>query len=153
MLTKEFIKEVEKLGFKILKNKEYILIHYGFEKVAYVYKNDIFSLGTGYIPFYNLSKELQEKLYNLMDEYARTPIDEREEQQKFYLKHKWLRRSKDIGYYLNLYLDEDYFLGNFAEKGSYKTQFTQAEIYKIKERFNTNLEDFEQVHVKDKEIE
>lgn len=149
MKTKEFKKEVQELGFRIIEDIGSISIYYGVLRVSCVYKNELLSVSTAYAAFDNLSKELKEKLYNLIDKYVKTPIEDRKEQRKYYLKHKWLRRSKDIGYYLNLYLDEDYFLGNFAEKGSYKTQFTQAEIDKIKERFNTSLEDFEQIPVED----
>ena len=152
MLTKDFMKEVQKLGFETLENTESISILYGCGKVAYVYKNEIFSVDTGYISFDNLSKELKEKLYNLIDKYARTPLDEREEPQKFYLKHKWLTNNNSSFNCLNFYVDENkYFIESDSNMCGFKTQFTQAEIDKIKEKFNTNLDDFEQIPIEEDE--
>lgn len=146
------MKEVQKLGFETLENTESISILYGCGKVAYVYKNEIFSVDTGYISFDNLSKELKEKLYNLIDKYARTPLDEREEPQKFYLKHKWLTNNNSSFNCLNFYVDENkYFIESDSNMCGFKTQFTQAEIDKIKEKFNTNLDDFEQIPIEEDE--
>lgn len=153
MKTKDFMKEVQKLGFETLENTESISILYGCGKVAYVYKNEIFSVGTGYIPFDNLSKELKEKLYNLIDKYARTPLDEREKTVKFFLRFKGDKLG--INNYLNYSVTLDWLV--IREKmdcENFKTRFTQKEIDDIKKRFGLTLSDFEQIPVEeDEEIE
>lgn len=155
MLTKDFVKEVEKLGFEVGKSMDAILIFYGIGQVSYALINERFHLGM-IDGFCVLPEELKEKLYSLMDEYARTPLDEREEEKKFYLKqnlkHKWLER--DAFYYLNLNIDKNiYLIDSYASTDTFKTQFTQAEIEEIKEKFNTSLDDFEQIPVEDKKKE
>lgn len=146
MLTKDFMKEVQKLGFETLENTESISILYGCGKVAYVYKNEIFSVGTGYIPFDNLSKELQEKLYNLIDKYARTPLDEREEPEKFYLKINMMTRNGCD--YLNYYKEEAILMLDVRLETYYaQTQFTQKEIDEMKVKFGVTLSDFEQIPI------
>lgn len=150
LTTKEFIKEVQKLGFETLENTESISILYGCGKVACVYKNEIFSVGTDYIPFDNLSKELKEKLYNLIDKYARTPLDEREEPEKFYLKINMMTRNRCD--YLNYYKEEDILMLDVRLETYYaQTQFTQKEIDEMKVKFGLTLSDFEQIPVEDKE--
>lgn len=51
-------------------------------------------------------------------EFAETPIEDREEEKKFYLRHQWENKK-----------------------------FTLKEIEEIKEKFNTDLADFELVEV------
>lgn len=154
LTTKEFIKEVEKLELKTSEVSHAILIYYGYCQVASVYKNELFSADTAYAAFDGLAEELRGKLYNLIDAYARTPLEDREEPQKVYLRHKWLKNIDNHKCYLNRFLDRYYFLGNLTENSCYKTQFTQAEIDEIKEKLNVSLEDFEQIPVEeDEEIE
>lgn len=152
LTTKKFIKEVEELGFRFLQCTKDIEIYYESNQVAYIFWHWRFYVGTTY-KFRDLPKELQEKLFNLLVEYARTPIDEREEPQKYYLMNKWVKNIDNHKCFLNRFLDSYYFLGNITENSSFKTQFTQAEIDEIKERFNTNLDDFEQIRVEEVEDE
>lgn len=76
-------------------------------------------------------------------------IDEREPEKKYYLKHKFLSDYCG-GSFLNQYLEiDDWILDNKAHSSSCKTQFTQAEIDRIKENYNTTLDDFEQIEVEE----
>ena len=63
------------------------------------------------------------------------------------MRHKWL--TSDNGFnYLNLYTDKNrYIIETNGSFNSFKTQFTLEEINKIKEKFNTNLEDFEMIEM------
>lgn len=153
MKTKEFVKEVRAMGLDAAESEKSISIYEGFGQVAYINKYKIFCVNTDYDSFYNLSKELQEKLYNLMDEYTRTPLEDREEPQKYYLMNKWLKNIDNHKCFLNRFLDSYYFLGNITEISSFKTQFTQAEIDEIKEKFNVSLKDFEKIPVEEVEDE
>lgn len=152
LTTKEFIKKVEELGFGITNRTKVYAIYRGYGPVASVNKHKIFCVNTDYDSFYNLSKELQEKLYNLMDEYARTPLDKREEPQKFYLKFKL--KTNYLDNFLNLNTTFDWFeINNKSNSDKFQTQFTQAEIDEIKEKFNVSLKDFEQIRVEEVEDE
>ena len=81
-------------------------------------------------------------------ELAETPLDEREEEKKYYIKHR----------FVNDYTTQKYF--NFTETGvailsnrlegmGFKTKFTKAEIEELKEKFDTDLNDFELIEVED----
>lgn len=146
LTTKEFIKEVQELGLKTSEKSDSILIYDGYYQAACVYKNELFSINTSYAAFDNLSEELQEKLYSLIDEYASTPIDEREEPQRFYFKSK-IKMDCDY-YFLNFNKDDDCIENNDIESTDvYQTSFTQKEIDKIKTRFGVTLSDYIQIPV------
>ena len=85
-------------------------------------------------------------------ELAETPLEEREEEKKYYLKHKFINDYNGLGY-INLRMNEKVILSNQLEvvgvpNGS-KTKFTKAEIEELKERFDTDLNDFELIEVED----
>lgn len=146
MLTKDFVKEVEKLGFEVGKSMDAILIFYGKGQVSYALINERFHLGM-IDGFCDLPEELKEKLYSLMDEYARTPLDEREEEQKYYLKH---RKTNISSHYLNVFYGED---GHIVESNmdmvALRSQFTQKEIDEIKNIFNSSFDEFKQIPVEE----
>lgn len=146
LTTKEFIKEVQELGLKTLEKSDSILIYDGYYQAACVYKNELFSINTSYAAFDNLSEELQEKLYSLIDEYASTPIDEREEQERFFLKFK-IETDDDCNFLNYDKNDDEPTLDNSLETSNFQTRFTQKEIDKIKEKFGLTLSDFEQIPV------
>lgn len=113
----------------------------------HIYRNKKFHVGT-YSEFSEcLSEELQEKLYNLIDKYARTPIDEREEPQKYYLRFTALTEIGDCNYLNYCATEETIYLSNRITKIVAQTQFTQKEIDEIKEKFGVTLNDFEQIPV------
>lgn len=155
LTTKEFIKEVKKLGFGVNdKNISGIWIeNSNGEHVAYACRYKMCKFDTCFIAFDNISEFNKVSLFNLLDEYARTPIGEREEPQKYYLMNKWLKNIDNHKCFLNRFLDSYYFLGNITENSSFKTQFTQAEIDEIKEKFNVSLKDFEKIPVEEVEDE
>ena len=63
------------LGLRII-NKEY-------SAVAVINTDKIRALDTRFPSFYELSEEKQDDLYNLLDEYARTPMEDREPLKKY----------------------------------------------------------------------
>lgn len=153
LTTKEFIKEVKKLGFIVEEDTGAIEIYLNNERIAYVYRYEIFSANTAYIPFDVLSKKFVEKLYNLIDAYARTPLEEREEPQKYYLK---LIGSKNNRWnYLNYNTINDFLELDSEKYKSYaEIQFTDKELDKLREKFGITFNDFEKIPVEeDKEKE
>ncbi|WP_277220693.1 hypothetical protein [Peptoniphilus vaginalis] len=81
--------------------------------------------------------------------YAETPLEERQEENKYYLKHRFL--SDGCGEcFLNYDLvSDDWRLNNKTPSIGYKTQFTQEEIDEIKGKYKTTLDDFEQIEVEE----
>lgn len=81
-------------------------------------------------------------------ELAETPLSRREEEKKYYLKHRFIKTWEDDKY-LN------YIQGNYAilmdksQDPKYKTKFTKKEIEELKEKFDTDLSDFELIKVED----
>lgn len=149
LTTEEFIKEVEKLGLKIIQCTNCIEIYHENHQVAYVLRNRRFYLRMTY-KFCDLPKELQEKLFILLVEYTRTSLDKRGETQKFYLKFKL--RTNQSGKFLNRNTTFDFFeLNSKYNSNKFQTQFTQEEIDEIKEKFGVTLSDFEQIPIEEDE--
>lgn len=157
MKTKEFIEKVEELGFDVAVKE------YNNEKRIQLFNSDGYTVSkvstecicegiTAFNGFTNLQKDLKKQLFELLVEYSSTPIEEREEKKKYYLKHKFLRNDHDKYYlndnYLNNYTPKNnWVLKNKATTDNYKTQFTKQEIEEIKQKFNTSLDDFEIIEV------
>lgn len=97
-----------------------------------------------------------QELYKLCFEYTSTPVDDREEEKKFYLRHKYLtyNGTSDSKGYLNINLNNlnkvnALFIDNKTKYDDFQTEFTLKEIEEIKEKFDTDLKDFEMVEVED----
>ena len=150
MKTKEFIKKVAELGYKINEKNFFdsvicLIISNSFDrKVGYVAKNKLFEMNI------RSDENMTEELFDLIVEYANTPVKDREEEKRYYLRHKWLN-NKNTNY---LHLNEE---NNFYDLSVYKSleawkaqlQFTEKEIEEIKEKFDTGLSDFELVEVEE----
>lgn len=83
-------------------------------------------------------------------EFAETPVDEREKEKKFYLRHRYFRFYNGSSKYLGMDLVKD--KPDLCSKITYrwiKNQFTEKEIDEIKEKFNTDLKDFKKTEVKE----
>ena len=147
MKTKEVIKEVERMKLEAeIRGNDMLVIHSGRENIASINLNAKFEINTSYWGFKNLlAEDEREKVYRLLTKLAETDLEDREEEQKYYLRHKWI--GGDYTNYLNLAIDKKFEIESKASDLNFKTQFTLEEINKIKEKFNTNLEDFEMVEV------
>ena len=148
LTTKEFIKEVEKLELYVDKSEKFghILVIDGDHRlVAYVKNNDKCQFSTAFASFDNLLEPIQRKLIELIGMYASTPPDKREEERKYYLKH---RKTNISPYYLNVFCGEDgHIIESNMDMMSLKSQFTQKEIDEIKDIFNTSFDEFKQIPV------
>lgn len=83
-------------------------------------------------------------------EFAKTPIDEREEEKKFYLKHRYFKCTNGDSRYFQIYESNGTpWLNAMYTVMGYKKQFTLIEIENMGEKFHTNFEDFELVEVED----
>lgn len=81
-------------------------------------------------------------------ELAETPPKKRQEEKKYYLKHRFLDSQQTD--YLNFSREIGLFkLSTIEHYDNKQTQFTQEEIDEIKEKCNTDLKDFEIIEVEE----
>lgn len=143
MRTKEFIKRVEALGFGIKKESHYIRVLSNDFAIAVVYTNRIYCLNT-YNPIC-VEWRNEDELFDLMVEYVSTPVDEREEEKKFLLRHKWIVED-GFNQYLSKCINDGplyHKLDYFYVDGVDRIGFTKKEIEEIKDKYDTDLADFE----------
>ena len=95
----------------------------------------------------------EDKDFNMIKaaiEFAETPIEDREEEKKYYLKHRWII---DKSFYMYLQkpscYDDKMRLAFFDFSGNNDKKFTLKEIEEIKKKFDTDLKDFELVEVEE----
>lgn len=79
-------------------------------------------------------------------EYAETDPEDREEEKEFYLKHRWIKGCVIMYLYRNE-LNGYCYLGDKKCRPHRQKRFTLKEIEEIKEKFDTDLADFEIVEV------
>ena len=123
MKTTEFIKAVEELGFITASTTKLIRVkdQEGIGLVL-VRKDKWLELDTLWNP------GVTEQLFDLAVDYAKTPIDEREEPKKYHLKHKYLHGNSTFNF-LNLNKDRSFYsLSTNKCSAIYQTEFTQEEI-------------------------
>lgn len=82
--------------------------------------------------------------------FKNLPVDDREEEKKFYLRHRYLRAKDGSEQYLYISFGSGMpFLQKHIVTKLKKYKFTLKEIEEIKEKFNTDLADFEEVEVEE----
>lgn len=158
MRTKEFITEVKKLGFKVnVKNiKDIWIDNSNGSNVAYVSRYRMYEFDTAFLAFEITPESHKVSLFNLLICYARTPLEEREYPQKFYLQLTTLIAAGTENYLNYNTINGSFLLSGRWQTPLYQTQFTQAEIDEMKEKFGDALSGFEKIpvdEVKDEEIE
>ena len=148
MKTKEFIRRAKELGFVAGRHLD--------GNMAIFARDGVIVFIDEYMPYGLIMdtkhlKYLTKELFDLCVEYARTPIDEREEEEKFYLQK--IESFYDVNYdeegaYLNYDKDDSvFFLHDLTENNECKTQFTQKEIDQIKKEQHTDLSEFKKIPV------
>ena len=135
MKTSELIKRVMEIeGVDDYRLDEGMLCFYASEQggiVAYADRINKFEISTGYGNFKKLHSFSQELLLDLLYQYAKTPIEEREEQKKYKLKHKLVRGAG----YLNYIEDEkELRFSTEIEIENFKTAFTIQEWESLTEQ-------------------
>ena len=154
MVTKEVIEELEKMNLKTkICGDSLLVICCNGDYVARVNLKRRFEADFDFRGFRrSLSENERTAVYFLVTRLAATDLGDRGEEQKYYLEHKWLDDNHySVWNCLNFQFETNgYSIGSPINSEYSKTQFTQAEIDEIKEKLNTNLEDFEQVPVENR---
>ena len=81
-------------------------------------------------------------------ELAETPLDEREEEKKYYLRFKCLNKYTAVEHIKRVITGEAILSDRHGDL-VLQTKFTKAEIEEFKEKFNTDFDDFELIEVED----
>lgn len=146
MKAKEFIKKAKELGYSagtFLDGS--MVVYYGGDIIVSINED----MPYGMIINIKHLKSLTKELFDLCVEYAKTPIEERKEEKKYYLKICGTFYVSNYAY-LNFNIKYgNYMLSDGKQNHRYQTQFTQKEIDEVKEKFNTNLSEFEQIPVEE----
>ena len=161
MKTKEFIEKVEKLGFtieyyknpfsNIKSNCDYdlITIPANNQVLVKIWTNCQYAISTisdghsCYLYGYDV-----DELYKVCFEYVNTPVEEREEEKKYYLIHRYFRiAGGGSGFFTIENASGLSFLKYKTNLDHYSQKFTEKEIEELKEKLNTNLDGFEMVEV------
>lgn len=149
MWTKEFIKQVKSLGFKVKEDKGIIGIIADNFIIARVWKNRICCIDT-----FNTVKvewKNERELFNLLAEYARTPIKDRGDTSKHIYKHNFIKTKGNSFTYLAIRqrpsISYPVLQGSSEDIFEYKVEFTDDEIEEVKKEYGIFLDDFKKVEV------
>lgn len=151
MKTKKFITRLKELGFEYEKAEEvYFIYDYEGTEYAAVCHTTPNQISNMEREWDLLDKDTQDKLFDLLVEYAKTPIEEREEEKKFYLRHRYFKYPDGGSKYFtyNRFSDTPN-LGCIYFEEIDNAKFTLKESEEIKKKFDTDLKDFEFVEVED----
>lgn len=143
MTYKELEKMAEDNGYEIKNDIDYVILTKYKENIIKIYnfKEDIM-FSTIKVCFKNDFLMLQASL-----KYSDTPLEDRYAEKKYYLKHRFVGEY-DCDKFLNYILSDDKLILSDEKKlEDYKVKFTQREIDNIKERYNTDLKDFDIIEV------
>lgn len=154
MKTNELKSLLERMDYSIRRIKKTIVIEKEFGNViATIYEDATFKFSTEYYAWNAISYSEQKIILSYIMGYVATPVDEREEEKKFYLRHRYFRFHNGSSKYLGMDLVKDN--PDLCSKITYrwtKNQFTEKEIDEIKEKFNTDLKDFKPEEVEDEKM-
>ena len=81
-------------------------------------------------------------------ELAETPLDEREEEKKYYLKYRFINKYTAVEHIKRVITGEAILSDRHGDL-VLQTKFTKAEIEELKKRFNIDLNDFELIEAED----
>lgn len=159
MTIDELKKEIELLGdgekwsFRAIESGDYVniqrLIGNIRQLIAWVRIKKTFCTNTDYHTFANLPEEIREKIFDILVKFAKTPEEDKEEKKKYYITHKYAV-SKNL-YPVNLVLNKEKdmyrLIGCNQDNHIYQALFTKEEIEEIKEKLDTDLDDFKILEV------
>ena len=148
MKTKEFIKRVEELGYKTLVYHKTIRIRDKGCLVALIVLNKRFIFETNFV----IRPITDERLFDLLVEYAKTPIEDRGDTSKHIYKHNFIKTKGNSFTYLAIRqrpsISYPVLQGSSEDIFEYKVEFTDEEIEEVKKEYGIFLDDFKKVKVK-----
>ena len=145
LTTEEFIKEVEKLGVKGFHEEHITEVCICGRSIARVSEMESHKIDTISNGFQKLKQK--ERLYNLLDRYARTPLDKRVAEKGFYLKFPKIN-SVHTNYFNSVTKEGEWEADTKVNSTHRQTIFTEADIPELQEKFKEiNFQELERVEV------
>lgn len=128
MKTSEFIKFFKDKGYKVYKSD--VIITVEDKNRNEIFEMDLENDSMGVL-FHDIPFSKQQEYYKVIFEYLMTPIEERKDKKKYYLKQIGL---SDFRSFLNYgKSSKTYTVESAEESDIFKTQFTQEEIDEMPE--------------------
>ena len=131
MKYSEFKAEVEKLGFEVEENPNTVVAFRESDGsiIGKVYKQTTACLNTKWSSFVLLKDNEKNELLDLFARLAKTPLAEREEEKRYYLRLATKIDVYEDRRYLNMDIpNEKYTLSENKDDAYYKASFTESEI-------------------------
>ena len=129
MKYSEFEREVEKLGFTHNTRCAEIVVKVYGRTLMGVSTNREYIVDSEWDEFQSLHKKTQGELFDLAYQLAKTPLAEREEEKKYYLRLATKIDVYEDRRYLNMDIpNEKYTLSENKDDAYYKAIFTESEI-------------------------
>lgn len=147
MKTKEFIRKIKDLGFEIEKGfSEYIITSQFDTWVAQVSRREICRINNNYTEWGLLNDSFKKDVFDIIFEYASTPLDERKEEKKCFYEHKFIKTRGGNPTYLAIRQRPNnkypILQGSCKDVFEYKIEFTDKEIKEAKKQYGIFLDDF-----------
>ena len=86
MKYSEFEREVEREGFNVDRKSGTVYVDSTTDTVMSISTDDLFMFGCDWPAFVHLNRDVQEKLFDLAYQLAKTPLAEREEEKRYWLQ-------------------------------------------------------------------
>ena len=137
MKYSEFRQRVIDIGFTVEdKAREVLVVDDGGDIVMSISTDDLFMLDCDWSAFARLNRDVQEQLFDLAYQLAKTPLAEREEEKRYYLRYDvppLLRAVHAKPRYLYRRIYDGYIDTSFSQTNdsTFKTIFTESEIAKM----------------------
>ena len=133
MKYSEFKREVEKLGFTYSKRCPEVVVKVNGKTLVGVSTNREYIVDNEWDAYQNLHKSTQGQLFDLAYQLAKTPLAEREEEKRYYLRYDvppLLRAVHAKPRYLYRRIYDGYIDTSFSQTNdsTFQTIFTESEI-------------------------
>ena len=141
MKYSEFEREVEREGFNVDRKSGTVYVDSTTGTVMSISTDDLFMFDCDWSAFVHLNRDVQEKLFDLAYQLAKTPLAEREEEKKYRVKFPNIKRSglpiilTKVNWDGSGYTTMDWPCESYVEKHPEQFTFTEQEIKAIDERY------------------
>ena len=152
---KQFEKEINSIGYSVELDDGWVYVEYDYNNsIAAVDKKVYKNLDLDWKHYKSLTNEEKELVADLCWQLASTPLADREEQKKYYLKVK--PRYNHLFSFGEIYLNyqrqnANIFMSDYHENLHWQTQFTEEECEKLGKEYDLTI--LERVEVDDEELD
>ena len=134
MKYSEFEREVEREGFNVDRKSGTVYVDSTTGTVMSISTDDLFMFDCDWYAFVHLNRDVQEQLFDLAYQLAKTPLVEREEEKRYYLRYdvppllRACSTTKPRYLYRRIY--DGYIDTSFSQTNDsmFKAIFTESEI-------------------------